>query len=77
MFTRIRIPVRQAEQLSIPAQYVKQVGQLDVVWVLNGQIPERRFVRLGKWVNDNHVQVLSGLTNGEKLIDPEKTHLEK
>jgi len=77
MFARIRIPVRQAEQLSIPAHYVKQVGQLDVVWVLNGQIQERRFVRLGKFVNGNHIQVLSGLINGEKLIDPARIHLDK
>jgi RND family efflux transporter MFP subunit len=70
MFARIRIPVGQAEQFSIPAHYVKQVGQLDVVWVLNEQMPERRFVRLGKFVNGNHIQVLSGLTDGEKLIDP-------
>lgn len=77
MFARIRIPVRQAEQLSIPTYYVKQVGQLDVVWVLIEQIPERRFVRLGKLVNGNHIQVLSGLTNGEKLIDPARIHLAK
>ncbi|MDD5322105.1 MAG: hypothetical protein PHD43_16140 [Methylococcales bacterium] len=42
---------------TVQAHYIKQAGQLDVVWVLNGQMPERRFVRLGKWVNGNHIQV--------------------
>ena len=70
MYARIRIPAGEAEQLLIPVDYVKQMGQLDVVWVLENNTPIRRFVRIGQKTGDS-VLVISGLSASEKLVSPE------
>jgi RND family efflux transporter MFP subunit len=70
MFGRLIIPTGEVERLVIPAAAVQQVGQLDLVDVAasDGTL-ERRFVRLGRrW--DGNVEVLSGLTSGERLALP-------
>ena len=69
MFARIRIPAGKKEQLHIPAAYIKQMGQLDVVWVLENGAALRRFIRVGQKTG-NEVLVISGLSAGEKLILP-------
>ncbi len=71
MFARIRIPSGEKDQLLIPADYVKQMGQLDVVWVLVNNRAMRRFIRIGQKTGQN-ILVISGLVAGEKLIAPEK-----
>ncbi|WP_305907781.1 efflux RND transporter periplasmic adaptor subunit [Methylomarinum sp. Ch1-1] len=70
MFARIRIPLGMEDRLLIPARYSKQVGQLDVVWVVKQGVVERRFVRLGRQSN-GLVRVISGLREGEQLLAPE------
>jgi len=70
MYARIRIPSGEAEQLLIPADYVKQMGQLDVVWVLENNSAIRRFIRVGQNTGDS-VLVISGLSEGEQLVSPE------
>ena len=70
MFARIRIPAGEKKQLLIPASYVKQMGQLDVVWVLENNKAMRRFIRVGQKTGEN-ILVISGLTSGEKIIAPE------
>lgn len=70
MFARIRIPSSEKQQLLIPAIYVKKMGQLDVVWVLENNRPIRRFIRIGQ-LTGNQILVISGLEIGEKLILPE------
>ena len=71
MFARIKIPAGKAEQLLIPVSYVRQMGQLDVVWVLENNTAIRRFVRIGQNTGDK-VLIISGLSAGEKLISPEQ-----
>jgi len=71
MFARIRIPTGKAEQLLIPSAFVKQIGQLDVVWVLENNLAVRRFIRVGETTGDTTL-VISGLSDGEKLISPEQ-----
>lgn len=71
MFARIRIPSGNAKQLIIPSSYVKQRGQLDVVWVLEKNRAIRRFIRVGQRINEN-ILVISGLSAGEKIIAPEQ-----
>ena len=68
MFARIRIPAGETDQLLIPESAIVQFGQLDVVWVLEKDIPVRRFIRLGKRYKDGQVAVISGLSDGEKLL---------
>jgi RND family efflux transporter MFP subunit len=72
MFARLRIPQGEEQVLLIPRRYLHQVGQLDVVWVVqDGQIV-RRFVRLGRSFPADRVKVIAGLNAGENLILPEK-----
>ena len=71
MFARIRIPSGEQEQLLIPVSYVQQMGQLDVVWVLEKSTPVRRFIRIGQKTGDK-ILVISGLSVGEKLISPDQ-----
>jgi RND family efflux transporter MFP subunit len=69
MFARIKIATGKTERLLIPQSYIQQVGQLDMVWVLQENKAIRRFIRLGRSVADK-VTVTSGLSAGEKLIVP-------
>lgn len=69
MFARIRIPSGEQQQLRIPAAYVKQMGELDVVWVLENGVAIRRFIRIGQQTG-NDILVISGLSMGEQLILP-------
>ncbi len=69
MFARISIPSGKKQQLIIPSSYIKQMGQLDVVWVLENNNPIRRFIRIGQKSGDNIV-VISGLSAGEKIVLP-------
>lgn len=73
MFGRLLIPLDPEQVLVIPRAAVMRVGQLDLVDVVisaNGKdVLERRAVRLGEPVGDN-VQVLSGLSVGERIAMP-------
>lgn len=72
MFARIRIPLGIQRQIVIPSKYLKRVGQLDVVWVVNNGRIERRFVRSADSTEQNDgVIILTGLQEGEKLVIPE------
>lgn len=69
MFAKLRIPSGKQAQLLVPPAYIKQVGQLDMVWVLENSVPVRRFIRVGQHY-DKQMKVISGLSTGEKLIAP-------
>lgn len=69
LFARILIPSSKQDQLLIPSAYLKKMGQLDVVWVLENNMPIRRFIRIGQQTGDN-ILVISGLTEGEQLVLP-------
>lgn len=69
LFARILIPSSKQDQLLIPAAYIKKIGQLDVVWVLEDNNPVRRFIRIGQQSGDK-ILVISGLAMGEQLVLP-------
>lgn len=71
MFARIRIPAGSREILLIPERFVVRVGQLDLVWVSGAHGKERRFVRLGKVLPEDMIEVRAGLEAGEHLLVPE------
>lgn len=75
MFARIRIPSGEQQQLHLPSTYIKQMGQLDVVWVLENNTAIRRFIRIGQQSGDN-ILVLSGLSAGDKIILPSQLETE-
>lgn len=66
MFARMVIEDGTQDVLSIPVDYVKSYGQLDMVWLLKDGNLSRRFVRLGK-TQLNQVEIVSGLNSGDIL----------
>ncbi|TGD72503.1 efflux RND transporter periplasmic adaptor subunit [Mangrovimicrobium sediminis] len=68
MYARVRVPAGERERLLVPVERVGHVGQLDVVWVAEGDKTVRRFVRLGRETGDGLVEVISGLSAGDKLL---------
>lgn len=70
MYGRVSIPVGQSERIWIPSHAVRNLGQLDLVEVVDGDNRlTRRFVRLGR-EERARVEVLSGLKPGERIALP-------
>ncbi|HVA47620.1 MAG TPA: efflux RND transporter periplasmic adaptor subunit [Pirellulales bacterium] len=69
MFARMLIPLEQEEVLVVPRQAVSNVGQLELVRVVDRGRTVRRAVRTGRRF-DNDVEVLSGLREGEQVVLP-------
>lgn len=68
LFGRARFPRGERSLLSIPHAAVVERGQLLGVYVIDAnQIAGLRYITLGKTTGD-HVEVLSGLQEGEKFI---------
>lgn len=68
MYARLMIPADVESLLLIPSDRVAQVGQLNVVWVVNKGIAERRFIRTGKQIDNKLIEVISGLVEGDKIL---------
>ena len=66
MFGRILIPLDDEELLVVPKTAIRHVGQLTLVEVADGDVLRRRSVQLGRSIG-REVQVLSGLTDGERV----------
>ncbi len=69
MFGRLLIPLEEEELLVIPRQAVRNVGQLELVEVVQQGRASRRAIRTGRTVGDD-VEVLSGLRAGEQVVIP-------
>jgi RND family efflux transporter MFP subunit len=67
MFGRILIPLAEEEILVIPRQAVRNVGQLELVEIVEGERVSRRAIRTGRML-DSDVEVLSGLREGERVV---------
>ncbi|MEJ2716547.1 MAG: efflux RND transporter periplasmic adaptor subunit [Deltaproteobacteria bacterium] len=59
---------RHSEALVIPAKAVVTTGQLKNVKVLKNGMVEARYVKIGRHLGKNEVEVLSGLKLGEKVV---------
>jgi RND family efflux transporter MFP subunit len=67
MFGRVLIPLDEELVLVLPRQAVRNVGQLELVDAVEHGRSIRRTVRTGRVFAD-HVEVLSGLQEGEQVI---------
>ncbi|WP_426417800.1 efflux RND transporter periplasmic adaptor subunit [Aestuariirhabdus sp. LZHN29] len=70
MYARMQVPVEDVVRITIPRNYVAQVGQLSLVWVSRNGVVEKRIVRLGRALARNRVEVIAGLAEGEGLLLP-------
>ena len=68
MYARVNIPAGERSVLLVPQDRVLQVGQLDVIWLVNNNIVERRLVRTGKVFDDGLIEVVSGIAEGELIL---------
>ncbi len=67
-FGRLAVPTGTYQAMVIPARAVRQVGQLQLVDVVDDKgVPHRRFVTLGR-PHDDLVEVLSGLKPAEQVV---------
>ncbi len=67
MYARMLIPAGEQTKLTIPANYVAHVGQLDFVWLnVNGEL-QRRIIRLGKEDKNGMVTVITGLMAEDEI----------
>jgi RND family efflux transporter MFP subunit len=74
VFGRIYIPVREEQVLVIPREAVRNVGQLELVEVVENGKVVKRSIRSGRTL-DNNLEVLSGLREGEEVVVPENQKL--
>lgn len=72
MYARVDVPVGEARVLYLPRRFVREVGQLNVIWVRGSAGVERRFIRVGRIDGDN-IEILSGLDAGETVVLPVDT----
>ncbi len=72
MFGRIFIPLEDEDVLVVPPEAVRRVGQLAEVDVVEKGGIQRRAVQLGRTL-DEGCEVLSGLSEGERVVLPRGT----
>ncbi len=69
MFGRVFIPVEDESILVVPRAAVHRVGQVEFVEVASPAGASRRFVRIGREIDD-HWEILAGLKEGEQVVLP-------
>ncbi len=67
MFGHLFIPVRKTEALLIPETAIIRIGQLSMVDVISVDHIKRRSIQTGERIG-NQVEVLSGLAEGEQIV---------
>ena len=70
MYARVDVPRGERSVLLVPRDRVASVGQLDVAWVQGEGGATRRFLRLGESPDGEHVEVIAGLDDGDRLLMP-------
>ena len=73
MFGRLLIPTGREEHVSVPAEAIRRVGQLEYVMVVTDDHVLRRYVRIGVQSHEGRVEVLSGLRPGEQVVLPARS----
>jgi RND family efflux transporter MFP subunit len=69
LFGRLRIPVGHRDHLCLPEDAIQTVGQLEYVDVVqNDGTLQRRYIRTGRRGEPGRVEVLSGLSAGERVV---------
>ncbi len=70
MFGRLLIPGGVRRHLCLPTAAIQKLGQLQFVDVVqpDGRTLERRFITTGRLGDPDHVEVLSGLEAGDRVV---------
>jgi len=71
MAAKVLVPIGRSQKLVVPAAAVFRRSELTAVYVLTDGAKQLRQVRIGNRVSDDAVEVLAGLTAGERVaLDP-------
>jgi RND family efflux transporter MFP subunit len=68
LYGSLTFHTRASETITIPADAVRTVGQLESVQVLEGDAIKNRHVKTGRKFDDGKVEILSGLEAGENVV---------
>ncbi|GAB6166916.1 efflux RND transporter periplasmic adaptor subunit [Thermostilla marina] len=67
----LRIPAGQRRHLCLDVRAIRRIGQLEFVEVVRDDgTKERRIVKIGRLGRPGHIEVLSGVEAGEKVVVP-------
>jgi RND family efflux transporter MFP subunit len=67
MFGRLLIPIEEKEVVVVPKDAVVNIGQMEVVTVLEEDRWKKIFVKTGGEIDNDQIEILSGLHGGEQL----------
>ncbi len=70
MYARLLVPAGRESLLLVPQDLVTEYGQLDIVWVVEDGRTDRRFIRAGRKISPDMIEVISGLEEGDQLLPP-------
>jgi hypothetical protein len=62
------VPLGTTQAITVPNSAIVRRGQLTGVRVLTADGAALRWIRLGRAVDENRVEVLSGLTEGDQIV---------
>jgi len=68
MSGRLLVPGEERDHLCVHRDAIQTIGQLEYVTVLQDGTPERRLIKTGHVGDKDHVEVLSGLKAGDKVV---------
>lgn len=71
IFVRLHIPVGTEKQVFIPQEFVRELGQLNIVWVLIDGTAHKQVVSLGETNQANQRLLIKGLSAGDILLHPQ------
>ena len=66
-FGRVAVPVAETSVLRVPASSVIRRGQMELVFIRDGNIAWLRIVKTGKPVG-NEIEIVSGVNAGEQVV---------
>lgn len=70
MYARLDVPHGERSVMLLPRERIASVGQLDVAWVQGDGGAARRFLRLGESPDGEHIEVIAGLEEGDRVLLP-------
>ena len=73
-FGRLLLTTGSSSTVMVPAEAVVQQGQLETVFVVDGDVARLRLVRTGRQ-RDGWVEIVSGLSGGEDVAVPDSVAL--
>jgi membrane fusion protein (multidrug efflux system) len=70
MFARIGVPAGERVRLVVPAPAIRRIGQLEFAYVAEEGRVAQRMVTTGESLSGDRIEVLSGLAEGERVVNP-------